>query len=417
MDRRLVDVSQAGNIEAFHALLEDEPRVLDFIDEVPFTRTPLHIAIIAQKWDFAKEIARLKPSFITQIDSYGYNPLHLAAEKGQVEILRDFLGILQPEIKFMQGKENRTPLHFAVISGEVEAVSLLLHNYPDCILDLTVKDETALHLAVKNRQLGCFLLLLEWLKWACQVMAEPCGVTDVRAVKGLLNWKDEDGNNVLHLATMTKQYEMIEALLSSFTNPRSGIKVEVNAMNGKSLTSLDILLQFPKEKRDAKTEEILLKFGAKTTTQMLSPLQSSASNMPNYPSPARRSLVFGLDIVFAIAMVITCLLVSACVDFHPLMVFSMVGFLLSFTLFVAVSMASRTPMRKIIVIVLAAVLGSYVYLVFSSIPGKDRLLFGVMFMNIGAAISMVYAKLEGVLYNKGCDKEVKLAGSNGYAEV
>ncbi|KAL2903106.1 Ankyrin repeat-containing protein BDA1 [Bienertia sinuspersici] len=205
MDRRLVDVSQAGNIEAFYALLEDEPHILDFIDEAPHTRTPLHIAILARKSEFAKEIASLKPSFITKTDRYGYNPIHLAAEKGQVEMVRYLLEKLGPKKEVMiKGKENRTPLHFAVISGEVEVVKFLVKYYPRCIMDLTVRKETVLHLAVKNKQLGALLVLLEQLKLAIKVSHSEVGV-----INQLLNCKDEEGNSLLHLAVMMQQLQVL----------------------------------------------------------------------------------------------------------------------------------------------------------------------------------------------------------------
>ncbi|XP_010677138.2 ankyrin repeat-containing protein BDA1 [Beta vulgaris subsp. vulgaris] len=221
MDRRLVDVSQAGNIDAFYALLEDEPDILNFIDEVPFTRTPLHIAILAQKFHFAKEIANIRPSFITKLDRFGYNPIHLAAEYGQVEMVRSLLEISGAAKEAIKGKENKTPLHFAVMSGKIEVVNFLLQRYPSCIMDLTVKNETVFHLAVKHKQLGVLLVLLEQLKLACQCQGKialkdaTCSCIDecmvsINAVivKDLLNCEDEEGNTVLHLATMMKQQQV-----------------------------------------------------------------------------------------------------------------------------------------------------------------------------------------------------------------
>ncbi|KNA15530.1 hypothetical protein SOVF_097530 [Spinacia oleracea] len=198
MDRRLVDVCQAGNIEALYALLDDEPNILNFIDDIPFTRTPLHLAVLAQKPVFAKEIAVLRPSFITKIDRFGYNPVHLAAENGELEMVRSLLEKLGPGKEISKGKENRTPLHFAVISGKIDVVKFLVKCYPDCIMDTTTRHETVLHLAVKNKQLGVFLVLLKHLKLV---------VSDV-VFNDLLNCKDEEGNTVFDLATIMKQQQV-----------------------------------------------------------------------------------------------------------------------------------------------------------------------------------------------------------------
>ncbi|XP_021765782.1 ankyrin repeat-containing protein BDA1-like [Chenopodium quinoa] len=278
MDKRLVQVCQAGNIEAFYALLDDEPNILNFIDDVPFTRTPLHLAVLARKPYFAREIASLRPSFITKIDRFGYSPIHLAAETGQVEMVRNLLEKLAPTKKELtKGKENRTPLHVAVISGKVEVVKFLVKYYPSCIMDTTTRNETALHLAVKNKQLGAFLVLLEQLKLANQsqrnvpllLLGAVYGSSfdKSKVTSDLLNCKDDEGNTILHLAIMMKQQQMVEALLNTCTNSAGTLQVDVNTLNGKNFTALDILLQCPLEQRDAKIEENLRSIGAKSYKQ------------------------------------------------------------------------------------------------------------------------------------------------------
>ncbi|XP_021768048.1 ankyrin repeat-containing protein BDA1-like [Chenopodium quinoa] len=273
MDKRLVQVCQAGNIEAFYALLDDEPHILNFIDDVLFTRTPLHLAVLARKPYFAREITSLRPSFITKIDRFGCSPIHLAAETGQVEMVRNLLEKLAPTKKELsKGKENRTPLHVAVISGKVEVVKFLVKYYPSCIMDTTTRNETALHLAVKNKQLGAFLVLLEQLKLVNQSQGNITMMGAVYAssfdkskmTSDLLNCKDDEGNTILHLAIMMKQQQMVEALLNTCTNSAGTLQVDVNTLNGKNYNALDILLQFPLEQRDAKIEETLRRIGAKS---------------------------------------------------------------------------------------------------------------------------------------------------------
>ncbi|CAO2837878.1 unnamed protein product [Amaranthus hypochondriacus] len=268
MDKRLVNVCEAGNIEAFYALLEDEPQIVDYIDQLPFTRTPLHLAIIARKLEFAEEIARFNPSYITKLDSFGYNSVHLAAQFGELEMVKSLLEKLELKKEFLRGKENRNPLHVAVISGKIEVVEYLVRNYDGWIMDLTDRNETVFHLAVKNKQLGVLLVLIDYVRVVFGCFDE----NNIGFANDLLNCKDEEGNTILHLAIMMNQQQVVEALLGSCTNNSTGIfGVDVNSLNTENSTALDIFLQFPQGKRDSKIEQILVQAGAKTRANIALP--------------------------------------------------------------------------------------------------------------------------------------------------
>ncbi|KAL6984404.1 hypothetical protein U1Q18_017781 [Sarracenia purpurea var. burkii] len=70
---------------------------------------------------------------------------------------------------------------------------LLLVASPDSVEDVTAQAETALHLAVKKHRFDGLRVLVEHL----QEFQKEAG----------LNWLDEQGNTILHLAVSTKQYE------------------------------------------------------------------------------------------------------------------------------------------------------------------------------------------------------------------
>ncbi|KAL3381017.1 hypothetical protein AABB24_001248 [Solanum stoloniferum] len=123
--------------------------------------------------------------------------------------------------------------------GRGHVMKELLVASPDSAEELTARGETCLHLAVKNHQFESFKLLLDNLKY------------------DLLNKKDIQGNTVLHLAVSTKQYEVVDMLLDE--NVVSKGTIEVNSLNKKGLTPLEVLLE---ECGDRDIEEILRASGA-----------------------------------------------------------------------------------------------------------------------------------------------------------
>ncbi|CAL5359714.1 unnamed protein product [Camellia sinensis] len=48
--------------------------------------------------------------------------------------------------------------------GHTDVINLLLDGCPQSLVELTIWNETALHLAVKSNQLEAFKLLFEWLQ-------------------------------------------------------------------------------------------------------------------------------------------------------------------------------------------------------------------------------------------------------------
>ncbi|KAL7167067.1 hypothetical protein ACSBR2_037688 [Camellia fascicularis] len=290
MDERLIGAAQTGDVETLYDLIQGDPFVLDKIDQVPFVDTPLHVAISANQTHFAKEIASLKPSFVVKLNQYGYSPIHLASMVGQAEIVKELVTI-DPKLRLLKGREKTTPLHCAAMAGHTDVINLLLDGCPQSLVELTIWNETALHLAVKSNQLEAFKLLFEWLQklqdievgasaillalesaklqrlgmqlklarflnkkeverlW-CSFACSKREVEDFKIIKDglekirreeVLNWKDKEGNTVLHLATFTKQYEIIKILLSKNSAP--GTQLDLNAVNGNNQTALDILLQ------------------------------------------------------------------------------------------------------------------------------------------------------------------------------
>ncbi|KAF8032208.1 hypothetical protein BT93_D1202 [Corymbia citriodora subsp. variegata] len=76
----------------------------------------------------------------------------------------------------------------------------------------------------------------------------------------VLNCRDGQGNQTLHLAVARKQYEVVKFLLSGEAIDQN--LIEVNARNEAGLTPLDILVLVNSEASDAEIAEILMRSGA-----------------------------------------------------------------------------------------------------------------------------------------------------------
>ncbi|CAH1441076.1 unnamed protein product [Lactuca virosa] len=162
-------------------------------------------------------------------------PLHVACFAGHVNFVSTIINLRQDFSRELNqdGKDRKIPLRLVVVKGKVEVVRELLLASLDSVDCMTARFETSLQLAVKNNQFEAFQVLIQHLK---QVNKED-----------LLNSKDIHDNTALHLFVSMKQYEE---------------KIELNSLNYRGLTPLDMLLMFQSEAGDREIMEILVQAGA-----------------------------------------------------------------------------------------------------------------------------------------------------------
>ncbi|KAA8522680.1 hypothetical protein F0562_009158 [Nyssa sinensis] len=132
---------------------------------------------------FAIEVVSLKPSFGSKLNQDGFSPMHLALQNGRYDTVKQ-LARIDSDLVGVQGKERKTPLHFVTETGNLDLLAGFLLACPTSIEKLTIRYETAVHIAVKNKKLEALKMLLGWLYW-----------TDVK--EEVLERMDEDGNTVL----------------------------------------------------------------------------------------------------------------------------------------------------------------------------------------------------------------------------
>ncbi|GMI79244.1 hypothetical protein like AT4G10720 [Hibiscus trionum] len=243
MNPRLEPAAETGDIDALHVLIGEDPYILEGIEQIPFVQTPLHIAANEGHISFALEMINLKPSFAKKLNRDGFSPMHLALINGNTKLVLRLLATDKDLVR-VKGWKGMTPFHHAATTGNSKLLFEFLEVCPECIEDVTVRDETALHLALKNDHVEAFKLLFGWLQRSRQAHANSVFAFENKMV----NWKDSDDNTVFHIAALREQREALKLLLDS------PILLHVQAMNSEGLTALEIIKKV--ERRDTNIDMI-----------------------------------------------------------------------------------------------------------------------------------------------------------------
>ncbi|XVF83506.1 hypothetical protein PTKIN_Ptkin16aG0494000 [Pterospermum kingtungense] len=227
IEDKLMGAARSGDIEMLYRLIGEDEEVLKRIKKMKFVDTPLHIAAAEGKTDFAMEIMYLKKSFATKLNKHGLSPLHLALQNGHTKLALSLLKIDESLVS-VKGKKGFSPLHFLVMK-ETNRDDLIkfLKNYPQCIDDVTSRNETALHVAAKNNNVTALRVLLRWLRR-----------TNNRSMlqkQKIINATNRDSETVLHIE-VSNPHPDPEAV-SLLTK----LRINTKAKNWKNQTALDIL--------------------------------------------------------------------------------------------------------------------------------------------------------------------------------
>ncbi|XP_039169365.1 ankyrin repeat-containing protein BDA1-like [Eucalyptus grandis] len=192
MEQRMLEAARKGNIHELDDLIGRNEQILEEMVLEGAGHTPLHVACVGGHLDFVRELLKHMPKLAEKVDPCGFSPLHIAAARGDVEIAEELLKV-GTHLCSAEGRERRIPLHYAIIHGEVDVMEILLSTSPESVEKKTARKETALHLAVKNNRFKVLVRLVEHLKR--------------HKKEQLINWKDNEGNTTLHLATASKNFE------------------------------------------------------------------------------------------------------------------------------------------------------------------------------------------------------------------
>ncbi|KAB2010604.1 hypothetical protein ES319_D10G251000v1 [Gossypium barbadense] len=261
MDEKMKGAAQTGDINILYELILNDPYALQRIDDVPFFHTPLHVAASAGHIDFMMEMINLKPSFARKLNQAGFSPMHLALQNQKTQTVLRLLRFDEGLVR-VKGREGLTPLHDVVQNGNVDFLIKFLEVCPEAIEDMTVRDETVFHLAVKNDRFEAFQVLVGWLIRSRHKAAS-------RWEKELLSWADIDGNTVLHVAAIRNRPQVVKVLLERLCGDH------INAKNAEGLTALDIPSQYTLDE-----EKVDYKESIKDMISKAGGLSGSSSSLP-----------------------------------------------------------------------------------------------------------------------------------------
>ncbi|XP_048140805.1 ankyrin repeat-containing protein BDA1-like [Rhodamnia argentea] len=289
----LQEAIAADSVNELYSLIERDENILDNGSQGPFPNTPLHVAAEQGKTKVAMEIATLKPPFARKLNRGGYSPMHLALQKKHYRTVSALM-TLDPELVRVRGRGGITPLHF--VAGEkgdngwdsVELLELLAEFLSACkssIEDLTNQCETAVHVATRTGNNEAFKVLFGWLKRV--------------HLTRILEWKDQNGDTVLHIAASEKQPEIIK-LLIGYT--------AVKAKNFRGKTALDIFQENPSGDQDLANRSRRLGRRAITPTLSLSQFFSKeltsfekCANFFRIPDESARNIILIVSSLIAAA--------------------------------------------------------------------------------------------------------------------
>ncbi|KAH7691547.1 Calcium ATPase transmembrane domain M protein [Dioscorea alata] len=263
MDPRLEEACLNGDLDKLRRLLkEDNPMLHRFSSSITAAiDNPLHMAASLGHTDLANELVIRNPKLALDLNPRGLSALHLASAHGDLEIVKLLISKVGSHLCLLKDKDGRLPIHSASMKGRIDILEQLIKVCPESAKALTYQNESILHLAVQFNSFETFEFLVKKLE-----------VDD--GIDEILNLKDDKGNTILHHSIARRQLQSVKLLLSK------GEKVEVNAMNHKGLTALDVLLDSPSEHGDLTLGEVVRVAGGKVATELdphQPPLQANIS--------------------------------------------------------------------------------------------------------------------------------------------
>ncbi|MCL7040176.1 hypothetical protein MKW94_001960 [Papaver nudicaule] len=157
-----------------------------------------------------------------------------------------------------QDEEGRTPLHLAAMKNEVKVMKLLIGSCPEAIhRRLLNTNETILHLCVKHDSFKAMKKLVDYLVGSREALVNnPAPTISVNSV-------DNNGNTILHLASQDRdlklRLKMLKYLLGS---SNTGVDTDIRNTTPERLTALEMLNENERDDLkfgcdDTATDEVL----------------------------------------------------------------------------------------------------------------------------------------------------------------
>ncbi|XP_058180624.1 uncharacterized protein LOC131299078 [Rhododendron vialii] len=216
MEKQLFDAAMRGDIESLRSIIDSDDYILDRVPMGDFKeKNPLHVAISTRRKECVDLLLKKQPDLAEVLDPELGVALHIASAKGHLEIVELLLKV-SPAMCLARDSHGNNPLHIAAMKGKDYVLRKLVETNPFAARVRVDKGDTILHLCVNYNRATSLELLLDMIR-----------------DQEFVNSVDTDGNNILHLAVLGRQFEIVALVLYN-------TKIDVNARNKSGSTALDI---------------------------------------------------------------------------------------------------------------------------------------------------------------------------------
>ncbi|CAL5348135.1 unnamed protein product [Camellia sinensis] len=196
--------------------------------------SPLHLAARAGNASKVRDIfqrfdANVVKELLSKQNQEGETALYVTAENGHAHVVTEFLKHLDLQTASIAAKNGYDPFHIAAKQGHLEVLKELLHSFPNLVMTTDPSNSTALHTAAAQGHIDIVNLLLE-------------------ADSNLAKIARNNGKTVLHTAARMGYLEVVKSILSKdssigFRTDKKGQTALHMAVKGQSV---EIVLELSK---------------------------------------------------------------------------------------------------------------------------------------------------------------------------
>ncbi|CAK7353236.1 unnamed protein product [Dovyalis caffra] len=227
MDRRLHEAILKGEVPAFHGLIQENEHIIN--QTIPGSlSTILHLASRFGHVELAKEIVKLRPELVFEVNETLETPLHEACREGKMEMVK-FLVETDPWLVYKVNQDNESALIVACERGKLDVVDYLLNFQKLLMLELD-GFTTSLHVAAAGGHTDIVKLILKARPefsgkkdvQGCTPLHLCCKKGHLEVTRELLRFdsdlsslQDNDGRTPLHWAAIKGRVNIIDEILST----------------------------------------------------------------------------------------------------------------------------------------------------------------------------------------------------------